>query len=49
MSLSGFKARSRWSVKSFKKFVDKNGFTMTKIEKVKDAIPLVYVVAIAKN
>ena len=49
MSLSGFKVRSRWSVKSFKKFLDKNGFVLKKTEKVRDKIPLVYVVALVKN
>ncbi len=49
MSLSGFRARSRWSVKGFKKFLNKNGFELIKFEKIKDTIPLVYAVVQLKN
>ncbi len=44
MSLSGFKARSRWSIKGFRKFLNKNDLDLIKFEKVRDTIPLVYAV-----
>ncbi len=49
MGISGFKARSRWSLKSFIRFLSLNGFEVIKTEKIKDIIPMVYVVAKIKT
>ncbi|MBN1598862.1 MAG: hypothetical protein JW894_11265 [Bacteroidales bacterium] len=45
MGLSGFKARTRWSIASFKCFVEKCGFRIIKVTIIKDIIPLVYLIA----
>lgn len=45
MGLAGFKARTRWSVKSFSEFVKKNGFIIIKENVLDDKIPLVYLIA----
>jgi ubiquinone/menaquinone biosynthesis C-methylase UbiE len=45
MSLSGFKARSRWSVKSFMSFVRQNGLKPFRVEVIPGFMPLVYLVA----
>jgi ubiquinone/menaquinone biosynthesis C-methylase UbiE len=45
MGFAGFKARSRWSEKSFKSFVEKNGFKIIKSKRLKGLIPLIYIVA----
>ena len=45
MGLAGFKARNRWSIKSFKDFIEKNGFKIADSEVFKDKIPLVYIKA----
>lgn len=45
MSLSGFRARSRWSVKSFTRFIENNGFEIVKHETLDDIIPMIYLVA----
>jgi len=47
-ALLGQKARSRWSQKSFKEFIEKNGFAITKDVYVNGIIPLIYLVAIKK-
>ena len=47
-ALLGQKARSRWSQKSFKEFIEKNGFAITKDVYIDGMIPLVYLVAIKK-
>lgn len=48
MSLSGFKAANKWSLKQFRKFVEYNGLTIEKEEIIKDKIPLSFIVA-SKN
>jgi len=45
MGLAGFKARNRWSVESFKIFVEKCGLKIIKSEVFKDKIPFVYLQA----
>jgi ubiquinone/menaquinone biosynthesis C-methylase UbiE len=45
MSLSGFKARNKWSTESFKKFVEYNGFKVLKCRVIRGKIPLAYVLA----
>ncbi len=45
MSLMGFRARSRWSVDSFQKFIEGNGLKIEKHETLKGPIPMVYLVA----
>lgn len=45
MNLMGFRARSRWSFNSFQKFVEKNGFSITKTKIINGVIPLCYLVA----
>lgn len=45
MGLAGFKARTRWSIKSFRDFVKKNSFTIAKENIIDDKIPLLYLVA----
>ena len=44
-SILGQKTRSRWNPQSFMKFVENNGFKITKDIYVNDMIPLVYLVA----
>ena len=48
LALLGQKTKSRWSQKSFKEFVENNGFAITKEIHVNDKIPLIYLVAIKK-
>lgn len=43
MGLVGFRARNRWSIRSFKEFVEKNGFKIEDFEVFKDKIPLIYI------
>jgi len=45
MGIVGFKARSRWSVNSFKAFIKRNGLHIERFMIFKDKIPLIYVVA----
>ena len=47
-ALLGQKARSRWSQKSFKEFIEKNGFAITKEVYMNGTIPLIYLVASKK-
>ena len=42
MSLFGFKARNKWSVKSYTTFIENNGFIITKAEVIPGKIPLMY-------
>lgn len=48
LAVLGQKTKSRWSQKSFREFVENNGFTITKEIYIDDKIPLVYLVAIKK-
>jgi len=48
MSLFGFRARNKWSAKSFVSFVGNNNFTITKSQIIRGKIPLIYCV-IRKN
>ena len=45
MGIVGFKARNRWSVDSFKGFVEKYGLQIEKAEIFEDKIPMLYLVA----
>ncbi|MGE4587625.1 MAG: class I SAM-dependent methyltransferase, partial [Mangrovibacterium sp.] len=45
MNIMGFRARTRWSVASLKKFVEKSGFEIIKCKLLKGVIPMVYLVA----
>ena len=45
MNIMGFRARTRWSVASFQKFVKENGFELIRQETLKGPIPMVYLVA----
>lgn len=45
MGLAGFKARTRWTLTSFRDFVRNNEFQITKEYLIRDKIPLVYLVA----
>jgi ubiquinone/menaquinone biosynthesis C-methylase UbiE len=45
MGIVGFKARNRWSVDSFKVFVEKYGLQIEKAEIFEDKIPMLYLVA----
>ena len=47
-ALMGQKTKSRWSQKTFKEFVESNGFAITKEIYVNGMIPLTYLVAIKK-
>ncbi len=49
MSLAGFRARSRWSVTSFKVFVERSGFEIIKEIVIDGPIPLVYLVVMKKD
>ena len=49
MGFAGFKARSRWSIKSFEYFVKDNGFEIIDSEVFTDKIPLIYLQAARKN
>ena len=42
MSLFGFKARNKWSVKSYTTFIENNGFIIAKAEVIPGKIPLMY-------
>ena len=48
MNLMGFRARSRWSIASFKKFVENNGFEIIKTRKINGIIPMLYLLAMPK-
>lgn len=48
MSLTGFKAENKWSLKQFREFVAQNGLTIEKEEVIKDKISLSFIVA-SKN
>jgi ubiquinone/menaquinone biosynthesis C-methylase UbiE len=43
--LAGQKTNSRWSLESYKKFVEQNGFTVTKDSYLDGTFPLTYLVA----
>ena len=43
MGVVGFIARNRWSIRSFKEFVEKSGFKIEDSEVFKDKIPLIYI------
>jgi hypothetical protein len=45
MSLVGFKAYRKWSIDSFRVFLETNGFEITAFEVIPDKIPLVFAVA----
>jgi hypothetical protein len=45
MGLTGFKARSRWSVRSFARFVKQSGFAVMRSETLRGVMPFAYVVA----
>lgn len=45
MGLAGFKARTRWTLTSFRNFVKFNGFKIIKETVIKDKIPLAYLIA----
>lgn len=45
MTIVGFRARNRWSVESFKKFIENNNFRLTDFKVYKGIIPLVYLCA----
>ncbi|MDP2303039.1 MAG: class I SAM-dependent methyltransferase [Ignavibacteria bacterium] len=45
MGLAGFKARTRWTLTSFRDFVRNNEFKIIKEYLIRDKIPLVYLVA----
>ncbi|PLX04038.1 MAG: hypothetical protein C0595_04815 [Marinilabiliales bacterium] len=45
MSLTGFKAENKWSMKQFRKFVENAGLEIKKEEIIKDKIPLSFIVA----
>ncbi len=44
MSLTGFKARQKWSIESFHNFLEKNGCKIEKSHVITDKIPLDFVV-----
>ena len=48
LGLFGQSTRSRWSKKSFKEFIEQNGFKIIKDSYIDAKIPLVYLVAIKK-
>jgi ubiquinone/menaquinone biosynthesis C-methylase UbiE len=48
LALLGQKTKSRWSQKSFKEFIENNGFKITKEIYVNGGIPLVYLIGIKK-
>lgn len=48
MSLTGFKAENKWSLKQFRAFVEKAGLDIKKEEIIKDKIPLSFIVASKK-
>lgn len=45
MELSGFKARNRWTVKSYATFIQASGFEIQTMEILPGKIPLVYIIA----
>jgi phosphatidylethanolamine/phosphatidyl-N-methylethanolamine N-methyltransferase len=45
MNLMGFRARSRWSIKSFQKFVRENGLEIINYQVLKGLVPMLYLVA----
>lgn len=44
MGISGFRVANRWSVKSFRVFLENNGFVILREVIIKDKIPLAYIV-----
>lgn len=44
VGISGFQARNRWSVASFREFITGNGFHILKEKMIPDKIPLIYIV-----
>lgn len=44
MSLSGFKARQKWSLASYRSFMESNGFELVEYTVVPDIIPLAFAV-----
>lgn len=44
MGLSGFSAVNRWSAKSFRDYLERNGFVVLREEIIPDKIPLLYIV-----
>ena len=49
MNIMGFRARTRWSVVSFQKFVTENGFEIVRQKILKGTIPMAYLVACPKT
>ena len=45
MGLAGFKARTRWTLTTFRDFVRNNRFKIIKEDVIRDKIPLVYLIA----
>ncbi|MFA5419067.1 MAG: hypothetical protein WC341_11480 [Bacteroidales bacterium] len=45
LGLPGFKARSRWSFRTFRDFVKRNGFRIISDDKIHGPIPLLYLIA----
>ena len=45
MGLAGFKARTRWTLTTFRDFVRNNGLKIMKENVIRDKIPLVYLIA----
>ena len=44
MGLAGFKARTRWTLATFRDLVKNNGFRIIKEDVIKDKIPLLYLI-----
>ena len=49
MGTVGFRARTRWSIQSFRNFIKQNGFQINRDEIFDDIIPMVYPVAIKRS
>ena len=49
MGAFGFKVRNRWSIKTFKCFVEKNGLKIEDSDVLKDILPMVYIRAIPQD
>lgn len=45
MSLTGFKALNKWSIRQFREFVERAGLKIEKEEVIKDKIPLSFIVS----
>jgi hypothetical protein len=48
MSITGFKAANKWSLKQFQKFIEREGLKIDKEEIIKDKIHLSFIVASKK-